>query len=62
MDQQNVGFALIHPHEGSTTVTTGVLRGRSRPLQHWRCAGDCGNGQWWWDDLEGLLKHPAFLE
>lgn len=45
-----------------TTVPTSVLHGRSSPLKQRRCADDCGNGQWWWDDLEGLLKHPAFLE
>jgi hypothetical protein len=62
VDHEDVGFALVYLHQGRTTVPTSVLHGRSSPVQQRRCAGDCGNGQWWWDDLEGLLKHPAFLE
>jgi hypothetical protein len=62
VDHEDVGFSLVHSHQGGTTVPTGVLRGRSSPLQHWRCAGHCSKDQWWWDDLERLLKHPGFLE
>jgi hypothetical protein len=31
------GVALVHPHQGSTTVPTDVLQCRSSLLQHWRC-------------------------
>ena len=62
MDQEAVEFALVHSHQGITTVPTGVLHGRSSLLQHWRCTGHRSNGQWWWDDLECLLKHSPLLE
>jgi hypothetical protein len=62
VDHEALEFALVHPHQGSTTAPTGVLDIRSSLLQHWRCTGHRSNGKWWWDDLECLLKHSAFLE
>ena len=62
MDYEDVGLAMVHPHKGSTTVPTGVLHCRSSHLQHWRCFRRRSSNQWWWDDLECLLKHSPLLE
>jgi hypothetical protein len=55
-----VGLVMVHPHQGSTTISARVFNCGSRALQHWRRIGHCRKGQWWWDDLECLLKHPFF--
>jgi hypothetical protein len=60
VDHECMDFALVNPHQGSTTISTGVLHCGSRSLEHWRCTGDCSKGQWWWDDFECLLKHSPF--
>src|SRR5262249_4013221 len=62
VDHECVDFGLVHPHQRSTTTSTGVLHCGFRCLQHWRGLGDRSSGQWCWDDLEGLLEHSPFLE
>jgi hypothetical protein len=57
-----VDFALVHPHQGSTTISTDVLRRGFRSLQHWRRIGHCSSGQGCGDDLERLSEAFSNLE
>ena len=60
MDHEDVGLAMVHPHQCSTAISAHIFNCRFSLLQHWRCIGRRSSDQWCWDDLECLLKHSSF--